>query len=713
MGHQPIRLLPTVDVNKTQTLNEAALSASQLIRFLVDSGGQSLIQKMGGWARWFPGALPSICRALWGWQDINGHKWLAAGCVHTGSQGGPLLVLTPANSLVITPRVLQDNVAVSVTTLTTSNIVTVTDTGSNISSFDSVYVPVHISVGGVIIFGLYATIAASANTYQIALVDKFGNPVFPTSAVTGGAVEDFTTVSGSSVVTVRLPNHGESIGNTYSVLINSVVGGITLQGDYIVQTVIDASHFTILGSQSATSSVTNQPINGGNARYNYYLAFGALPTGEGYGVGGYGMGGYGTGATPTANAGSPMVVDDWTLDNWASLLISCPILTTFNSPNGVTEIGGPIFYWDPLGSTPTATIIPNSPITNKGAFVAMPELQIIAYGSTSTGTQDPLLIRGCDAGDFTDWIPTPTNLAFSKRLPRGSEIVVGLQMAQQLIFLTDLSLWTGQFIGGQDVYSWNEMADECGCIAQKAANTLHDVLYWMSQSQFFSFSGAGVQPLPCSVWDFIFQNLNKAFVANIRCATNTYFNEVTWYFPSIASVSGENDSYVKYNVVTQGWDCGTSSLAQYVGRSAWINQTVLGPPIGTDPSTNLIQQHEISNDADGQAMLPSFTTGFASMSEADVLMFVDQFWPDMKWGKFGSTPNATLMLNFIVAEYPTDVENGNTQTFGPFTLSKAVQYVTPRFRGRLVALQMFSEDVGTFWRLGLPRYRSQPDGKFL
>lgn len=712
MGHQSIRLIPTVDVNRTVALNEAALSISQAIRFLVDQG-QPLIQKLGGWQRWNPGALPSICRALWGWQDINAGKWLAAGCTAVGSQGGPLLAMKPTGSQTITPRVLQDNVAVDVTTSTSSNLAIIKDVGSNISSFDAVYVQTHISVGGVIIFGFYPCIAASADTYEIALVDQFGNPIFPTAIVTdGGAVEAFTVTSGSNVVTVTLDDHNLAIGADFPILIQTSLGGVTLQGDYIVQTVVDADNFTILAQQSATSSAGPTAINGGDARYDYYLGFGALPVGTGFGIGGFGIGGFGTGSAPTANVGDPMNATEWTLDNWASLLIACPTSTTFGSPDGTTPIGGPVFYWDPLGTTPVAKVIPQAPVTNAGAFVAMPEQQIIVWGTTSTGVQDPLLIRGCDAGDFTDWVATPSNLAFTKRLPRGSTIVVGLQMVQQLVFITDLALWVGQFIGGQDVYSWNEIAENCGCIAKKAAGVLHETLYWMSQNQFFAFSGAGIAPMPCSVWDAVFQNLNTAFAANIRCATSTYFNEVTWYYPSNASVSGENDSYVKYTVTTGSWDTGTNA-ANNIARSAWINQSELGAPIGADPVTNLIMQHEVSNDADGQPLISFFQTGYASMTEADVLMFVDQFWPDMKWGKFGSTPNATLALSFIVAEYPADDNANDPLTFGPYTIGRNVPYITPRFRGRLVALRFEGSDAGTFWRLGLPRYRSQPDGKFL
>jgi len=709
MPHFSVQLLPTTDIQKTPTLNQAAISASQLIRFLVDTTGQPLIQKLGGWTRWFPNALPSICRALHGWQDVNANKWLAAGCVDTGSLGGPLLVMTPSSSLTITPRVVADNPAVSVTTSTASNIVDIDDTGSNITSFDSVFIQTHISVGGVILFGFYPCILVGPNSFEIALVDQFGNPIFPTSNVTaGGVVEKFTTTSGSNVVTVTLPNHGLSPGDDFPVMIQTTLGGVTLQGDYTVQQIVDASNFTILAQQTASSSAGPTAINGGNARYDFYLAFGALPQGSGYGAGGYGIGGYGTGTTPTANQGSPMVNYDWTLDNWGSLLIASPRKTLFGSPDGTTRIGGPIYYWDPTGTTPTAVVIPQAPVANEGIFVAMPQRQIVAYGSTATGIQDPLLIRYCDANDFFTWTATPQNLAGSFRIPRGSKIVTGLQMAQQLIFITDLAVWSGQFVGGSDVYSWNEIAENCGCIAQKAVGTLHDVVYWMSQSQFFMLSGNGVQPIPCSVWDFVFQNLNPSFTDNIRCCTNSYFNEVMWMFPSVNATDGECDSYVKYNVVTGGWDMAANAGTN-VGRSAWINQSVLGPPIGTDPTNNFIYQHETSNDADGQALISGFQTGYFAMSEADVLMFVDQYWPDMRWGQLPAAANAQLQLFFQVAEYPNDQQT----TFGPFVIDSGVKYITPRFRGRLVALEYFSQDVGSFWRMGLGRYRAQQDGKFL
>lgn len=708
MPHQTLRLLPGVDTIKTETLNEAALSSTQLIRFMRDRGSTAaIIQKLGGWTRYFATAMPTLVRALWAWQDTNSNKYLAVGCEPSSTPGVGSYLLAIKNGAAladITPHVLQDNVTVDLTTVAGSNIVTITDTGSNITAYDAVFMPAHISIGGVIIFGFYSCTAVGANTYQIALYDFDNNPVpAVTSVPNGGAVAVFDTTSGSQVVAVTLAAHGYAVGDIYPVLISTAVGGVTLAGNFTVQGVTSVDIFTIYAPNNASATATVS-INSAKARYNYYLGFGPLPAGTGFGVGGFGRGGFGSGITPTASTGANIDTLDWILENWGETLIALPTDTQFGSIDGTSYTGGPLFYWSPAANTLNALPISAGPIANASFFIAMPQRQIIALGSTSNGVQDPLLVRWCDVGNFFVWKPTPINSARSYRIPRGSKIVGGLQAGQQGYVWTDLALWVMQFIGGDSVYGFNEVASGCGMIAKKAAGTLSTTTYWMGVEQFFSASGDGVQPLSCPVWDNVFQNLDTDNTRKIRCAINSSFNEVAWYYPS-AGGDGEIDSYVKYNSSLgpeNGWDFGALS------RTAWINQSVLGQPIGADQN-RLIQQHEISNDADGQVLNASFQTGYFVLSEADILMFVDQVWPDMKWGQYGSTPNAQLLLTFYVVEYPGETP----RVYGPFTLQKATKYITPRFRGRLVSIKFESVDIGTFWRLGAPRYRVAPDGRFL
>jgi len=707
MATASLKLLPGVDTNRSQALNEAAISSCNLIRLWKDRRGESLVQKLGGWTKFYPSQMPAIPRQLWPWQDQNHGKHLGIGCSTAADTtlGGPLMILTNGALNTITPIVRLDNVAPEVTTSTVSSTVFITDAGSNINNYTAVFVATHISVGGIIVFGFFLCSGVSPNQFAVNLTNILGNPIFPTANITnGGVVALFTVVLNNSTVQVTLPNHGYSVGDTYPCLVSTTVGVITIYGDYIIQSVTDANNFVIQTGGEATSS-TSGYINGGNAQYDFFVGIGPLPPGTGYGVGAYGAGGYGTGISPVEPTGSNMEADDWALDNWGDIFVA--VASGIQVSSDTTEpSGSPVFLWNPLAPTPVALALAAGPSANDGCFVAMPQRQIVCWGSTFTGIQDHLLLRWCDINNYNVWIAQPTNQAGSYRIPRGSKIVGCIQAANQALVFTDLAVWSMQYIGQPFVYGFNEIGTGCGLIAPKAAVSMNGIIYWMSQSQFFSMpNGGGVSPMPCSVWDNVFQLMDQSKLSNIRVAPNSRFNEITWYFTSTSSASGENDMYVKYNITMgpdAGWDYGT------LGRSAWTNQSVLGPPIGADPTSLYLYQHETSNDADGQSINAFFQTGYFEIGDGQMQTFVDFILPDMIYGMTGQAQNATILITFYVAQYPGDTP----LVFGPYTTTQASTYISTRFRGRLVSVKVESNDIGTWWRTGRLRYRWTADGRF-
>jgi len=836
MPHASVKITPGVDQNETPALNQTGLSYTNLVRFVPDRNGLGLVQKLGGWTNYpssSSAAQSSIVRSLWAWEDTNSNSWLAVGAetnpqtinatsmvngvgyviasvgttnftsygapsnnvgvafIATGPATGTGTVSTTNTKILsyinngaqgfITPQIFTNDVILSASTTLGSNLVTINDPSSNITSYDSVFIVTPISVGGLILFGGYQCQFIDANNFGIYATDTLGNPEYPTFATSSGIattgasgsagtatitysgtyvfpVGTYVTVSGvtptgyngtylvtasaagtvsyanattgsqtvagtvknngflplftttttsgqSSFITVTLPQHGYLVGEDFAVLVPVTVGGITIPvGNYLILTVSSNGNSFTFTAPSTPSSATSVYINSNLAEYRFYVGIGNSAPIPGYGESGYGQGGYGTGTAITPQTGAPITASDWSFDNFGQILIACPA-------------GGAIYQWDPTTSAPIATFIPQGPNVNDGIFVAMPERQIVAWGSTFNGIQDPMLIRWCDAGNYTNWIAQSNNLAGSFRIPKGSKIVGCIQGPQQGLIWTDIALWSMQFIGYPDVYSFNELGTGCGMISRKAAASHNNVVYWMGQSQFYTLTGAGVQPLPCPIWDVVFQNLNRSYTSKIRIAVNSYFSEITWFYPSLNST--ENDSYVKYNSLLQQWDFGSLS------RTAWINQSVLGPPIGAS-SDQYIYQHETSNDANGAAMPSFFQTGYFAMQEGDLKVFIDQVWPDLKWGFYnGSTggagepggpayqsPNATVQLYFYVADYPGQTPN----IYGPYSLTQATQFITPRFRGRLVSIVVSnpsdSSGLGTFWRIGNMRYRFQPDGKY-
>lgn len=425
-----------------------------------------------------------------------------------------------------------------------------------------------------------------------------------------------------------------------------------------------------------------------------------------YGAGGtisatHHSGGYGTGVVPTTTTrigASQITATDWALDNWGDILLSCPR-------------NGPIFTWFSSQGYGNAAMIPQAPVVNAGMFVAMPQRQIMAYGSTYTGVQNPLQIRWCDVNNYNDWTSTIVNQAGGYQIPTGSLIVRGIQGPTQQYWFTDIDAYVSQYTGPPFVYGFNKVGSGCGLIGQKAVCMLHSNLYWMSQKQFFVLSGTNAaQTIPCTVWDFVFQNLNLDYVDNIRAAANSMFNEVNWFFPSANSTNGENDAYVCFNVLYNEWDYG------YLERSAWIDQSVLGGPLATqnyydpdavDPWTANVFQHETSYNLAGLPMNAYFKTGYFTLSNGNDLVFVDWLLPDMKWGEFSQAPGASLEMTFYVTDYP-----GDTPTeYGPYTITATTPYIEPRFRGRYVQIGISSNDLNSFWRLGSMRYRYAVSGR--
>lgn len=667
-----VKLKPGVVTQYTPVLNEAGVSDSNLIRYHDD-----LIQKLGGWEKYYSGSIGSTIREIHGWSALLGTQFLAVGAT------GELDVITSGSLSDITPETHTTNPAPNFSISSGSNVVTVIDAGSSASVFDTVFFNTQIAVGNLLLSGAYHvnTVGGSSNYTILSSVTA------STTIASSGKLPIFVTTANSAVVTVTLSNNNyASTPNLYQNFIApSSVGDLTIQGPYEINTVVDSTNFTIISPTQATSADT-KTMNAGLAQLVYYVGIGPPAAGVGYGVGGYGLGGYGLGSgSTTAAGGTPITSSDWSMDNWGSILLACPQ-------------DGPIYAWTADGGFTTATVVPTAPFFNGGIYISQPQQILVAWRSCqSTGVQDPMKIRWSDAGDYTVWDVTSQTAAGSFTVPVGSKIMGGLQAGLRGIIWTDVDVWIQQYVGGSVIFNHTRVGTGCGLIGPHAAGVVDDRVYWCSNSNIFVLSEKGVDVVPCSVWDFLFQNLNTTYQHRIRCAVNSMFNEVVWYFPSTDS-TGENDSYIKLNTLENEWDFGT------LQRVAWEDVSALGNPIGT--TITEIFQHETTNDAAGTIIAPSFTTGYFTIAEGEKLCFVDFILPDMQFGTYNSS-GASCQITINAVDYPGDTP----RTYGPVTFTSTTSYLNPRLRGRFMSLSIDSNDLGSFWRIGGIKYRYAPTGR--
>lgn len=676
-----VELKPGVDTQLTFSENVAGLVFSNLVRYK-----ENQVQKIGGWSLYFNSPVStSPVRDIHAFQGLNSVRFVGIGSLTN------LTILSCGVLRDITPQTRTIDSAPNFTISSGSPTVTVSQSGANAATYDSVYFNTPVAIGNIILLGGYQ-VASVIDSTSYTITSSINASTTITSS---GILPKFQTVNGSAVVQVTFPGNGyqQIVGLFYPFTAPTTIGGLTIQGPYEVSTIIDSSTFTITTPRQATSGAGPSSMNGGQVEIVYYITSGPPQTEAAYGGGLYGAGVYGLGTTSLANPGTPLTATDWTLDNWGEVLLACPK-------------GGGIYTWSadqPLGN---AQIIANAPFFNGGIFVSMPQQILVAWasGQVISGVQDPLLVRWSDSSNYNQWTVISTTQAGFFHIPTGSTCVAGGQGPLFGLIWTDVDVWMMQYVGQPIVFGFTRVGSGCGALGPHAFDFISGLALWAGNNNFFATDGTGVRVLACTVWDYFFQQLDQTNKSKVRCASNAVFNEVSWFFPVIGG-TGENTNYVKLHLNEGGeheWDFGV------LNRTAWIDVTAIGNPLGTD-SQGFIYQHETSPDAAGTAINAAFETGWFALSEGNDLAFVDWLLPDMLWATYPKRgiATATVLFTFYVVDYLGDT----AKVFGPYSVTQATQFINVRFRGRFMRFRCESQDTGSFWSIGKLRLRWSVSGR--
>lgn len=683
-----LTLKPGIDIERTRLLNSAGWAASDGVRFF-----EGLCQKCGGWSHLNNQVLTGICTGLHGWADLDSNLYLAAGTDQRLElfSGGMIYDITPLR--------LTTNTAPAFSTATSSPTVTITDTGNGSAVGDWVNIVVPVSVGGLIIRGFYLVESiVDVNNYTITAASNATGNVSG-----GGAVPSFTTLITNANVTVTLANHGLIAGSVFNVQVSTAVGGFTLSGLYSVVAPVTTNTFTIQPGGVASSSATVSE-NSGNANIQYLVHTG-LQSSTTESASGYGLGGYGSGSYGLSSTGTILVpVRQWFLDNFGQDLIG-------------NYTGSPLYLWVPPAANNDPAIAIDStnfpsgswwPLEVNTSFVSNPQQMVICLGVDDgvTNVYNPLLVRWCDIGNFAVWKPLSTNAAGSYPIPSGSKLVGGISAPNFIVIWTDVDMWLMSYLGGQGavgaqlVWGFNKVAGGSGLLSARAMGLFQNLVIFASSNGFYIYNGNSITQIPCPVWDKFWFDLDRQQVDKVNCQVNSWFGEIAWAFPS-ASGDGTVDSRITYNIRENSWTYDSNPIW---ARTAWIDENVYGAPVGTD-SSGYMQQHETSQDADGNPLTVSATTGWFAVSEGALLTTMERFWMDAL--VTGATQ--TLQITVYAQDYPT----GPIRSYGPYSWNptSGPPYQIVRARGRFMSFQIGSSGLGTFWRLGKLRYSAQSAGR--
>jgi hypothetical protein len=230
----------------------------------------------------------------------------------------------------------------------------------------------------------------------------------------------------------------------------------------------------------------------------------------------------------------------------------------------------------------------------------------------------------------------------------------------------------------------------------------------MSNDSFFVYDGA-VKKIPCSVQDYVFDDINENAKQDVFCASNSNYNEVMWFYAS--ANSDQIDRMVIYNYAENLWYIGT------LARTSWSDYGVYPVPyatqfLSTDTTATIstitglkagrtfVFLHETGTEDDGSAMANHIESGDIDIADGDNFMSISRFIPDFK--NLTGTADVTIKTR----PYPS----GTQTSHGSFDVTTSTTKVNTRIRGRQVAVRISSDATGDKWRYGTMRLDIRPDG---
>ena len=735
MALQQIKFAPGIDKQDTTVGAVGRWVDSDNVRFRY-----GLPEKVGGWQSLLADTVVGVVRKQFAFVDLEGNRYVALGTdkfllVYFEGQ---LFDITPLKTSITGATIATAN-ASATCTITTSAA-----HGLNVGDivlFDSVTLP-----GGT----GYAAADFEDKNFQVISV-----PTPTTFTITQSSNATGNVSTGGSITLKPYERVGpaeQSYG--YGFGIGNYGGTIT----GVVQTELDGSLNADTagtggsGTAVTVDSTTDFPSAGTIAIASELITYTSKSSTQFLGIT-RGANGTATAGTSNGQAHSTNAVVQNATDFTgfgsaveASTITLEPGLWSLNSFGQVlvaTILNGKTFTWNAgiaarfttrASTTTTTFLTTNNPTATRSTLISPTTRHLIHFGTEITigdpTTQDDMFIRFSADESINEYTIEAVNTAGSQRLQDGTKIVGALVAKENILVWTDNALYTMKFVGAPFTFGFEQVGTNCGLIGQNAAIEIDGVAYWMGNNGFFSFDGT-VNTSPCSVEDYVFDDIDTTKGQQINAGINNLFTEVVWWYPSTGS--DFNNRYVVYNygqtntpTPMGNWYTGTNTNSI---RTTWIDSLVYPRPYatafnssntGTFPAIigetglgqSVLFEHEIGTDQinpnGSTTVLTSFAQSYDFALQTDqgigeYFLAMRRFLPNFK----NLVGDAQVTIS--VADYPAD-PNTNT-ALSPFTITSTTTKVDTRARGRYAAIKIENIASGQSWRFGTFQADLQPDGR--
>ena len=725
-----IKFAPGIDKQDTAVGAEGRWVDSDNVRFRY-----GLPEKVGGWQSLLTDSIVGVARKQHAFVDKEGNRYVAIGTDKF------LIIYFEGQFFDVTP--LSSSIAGATFTFNGTTTITITTSAAhNLEDGDIVLLDSVTLPGGT---GL------NASDFEDKLFQVISTPTATTFTIT--FTSSGSSASGGSVTLKPYERVGPA-AQTYGYGFGISQYGGTVQGAQTTTLngalLADTAGTGGSGTAITLTSVTGFPTGGGTIAVGTELiTYTGVSSNDLTGITRGAKGTAVSGTTGQAHSDGATVTNATDFSGWGDAVNAATVtlepglwsLSNFGDVLVATIANGKTFTWDAsitarlstrASTTTSGFQTTNNPTATRVTLISPTTRHLIHLGTEttigSTTTQDDMFIRFSEDENINAYVPEATNTAGTQRLQDGTKIMGGLVAKENILVWTDNALYTMKFVGAPFTFGFEQVGTNCGLIGKNAAIEIDGVAYWMGNNGFFSFDGT-VNTLPCSVEDFIYDDIDTTKGQQVNAGINNLFTEVVWWYPTAGSEF--NNRYVVYNygqdnarLPMGNWYTGTNTNSI---RTTWIDSLVYPKPYatafnssntGTFPSVigqtglgqSVLFEHETGTDQvnpDGSVTaLTSFIQSFSfslQKDQSEVFLAMRRFLPNFKV----LTGNNQVTLS--IKDFPSqdDIETA----LSPFTITSSTTKVDTRARGRYANIKIENTGVGESWRFGTFQVDLQPDGR--
>lgn len=583
--------------------------------------------------------------------------------------------------------------------------------------------------------------------------------VTPLQALTTGVIEGvLTTTAGSSIVTVHDVAHNLVLNDWVQLSAADDVGGLTINGAYLVQSVIDADHYTI---DAGFPADTAESAGGGELSYTYYyLMLEADPI--------------------STTDGSPLVVIHHLANGTSE---GDTVIVSGADPVGGLTIDGPYTivtamansYTVDAGSNATSTDTGGGPSVKvqlelAGGLVSAADFHGYGLGRYGLGTYGTIrdgairvdlrywhldaygewLLANPNGGPIYKWDPNNKALNIRAVELSGAPTSVGAMFVTPERYIMALATdgiklrmqWPDQLNPNDWVTSEGNTANSdrrvqggsrliTGRVVRNGVNLL-----WTDTQAFthqirtddlvFTTLGLGNGTgiwgphAGCTLGEVCYWIGDGAFWKWDGGLSQLPSDDIReWFFANIdrqqrskvfmGQFASQNEliilyqelgqseinRYLIFNTVTNAWSIG------WVTATSWLDRELYDTPISW-LSNGLVLAEETGHDEyDGTAIDSYIEAGQNDFQDGNQNLDVVGFWPDVYLQ--GGPMTLRVQIRQTNSQDPVI-------SAGPFTLAATGEHVDLRESGSAVGYRLESNTVGGSWRLGVCRAEVQPAG---